>query len=133
MRNTPSIVTICALWLAALPFMAPAAAQQPRDAAGAPSATMSAARAATAGPVSAVRWNHHAQCSGQHAGLAAANHATGECAQRAADHHRRRRLRRAQHLRRRDPDADAWTASRRRACATTACSPRRCARRRAPR
>lgn len=40
MRNTPSIVTICALWLAALPFMAPAAAQQPRDAAGAPSATM---------------------------------------------------------------------------------------------
>ena len=40
MRNTPSIVTTCALWLAALPFMAPAAAQQPRDAAGAPSATM---------------------------------------------------------------------------------------------
>jgi hypothetical protein len=47
--------------------------------------------------------------------VAAARGAARGCAERAADHHRRLGLRRAQHLRRRDPDRRRWTPRRRRA------------------
>jgi hypothetical protein len=61
---------------------------------------------ATAGARSQVRRRHQERRAAIEALVGAARGAAEGRAERAADHHRRRRLRRAEHLRRRHPDAD---------------------------
>ncbi len=90
-------------------------------------------RETAAAAAAEIRRRDQGERHGFHAVVAAARRAAERRAERAADHDRRPGLRRVGHLRRRHPDAGAWTASRRRACATRSSTRPRCARRRAPR
>ena len=100
---------------------------------GSPSATTTIDGRQLRAPGRSSAASNQAQRRAVEALLAAARRAAQGRAQRAADHDRRCRLRRPQHLRRRDPDAGPRPHRRRTACATPTSTRRRCARRRARR
>ena len=83
-----------------------ALAQQVTGTLGSPSATTTGQPRAAAGARPEVRRRHQGRRAAVEGLVGAAHRAAQGRAQRAADHHRRRRLRRAEHLRRRHPDAD---------------------------
>ena len=85
------------------------------------------------GPRSAIWRRHRPQGQRIQARLSQGGDGSQGRAERPADHDGRHRLRRGEHLRRSDSDAHARTRWPRRACATTSFTPRRSARRRAPR
>ena len=100
----PFVITVCLLFLLAA---GPAAAVRDFRGAGLARATTTIDGQAAPGAAAEVRRQDRAQRRAVEALLAAARRAAQGRAQRAADHDRRRRLRRPQHLRRRDPDAGA--------------------------
>ena len=87
-------------------MMGAASAQQVTGTLGSPSATTTMPEHPAAAARPEVRRRDQGRRAAVQALVGAARGAAQGRAQRAADHHRRRRLRRAQHLRRRDPDAD---------------------------
>ena len=95
-------VIVTAMALAALPAMA----QQDHRHARFAQRHDDHQRQATAGARPEVRRRHQERRAAVQALVGTARRAAEGRAERAADHHRRRRLRRAEHLRRRDPDAD---------------------------
>ena len=84
---------------------APAAAQQITGVPGSPERDHDDQGRTVAAAAGEIRRQDRAQCRAVDALLAAARRAAEGRAERAADHDRRLRLRRPQHLRRRDPDA----------------------------
>ena len=108
-------------------------AQQITGTPGSPSATTTIQRQAAAAATAKVRGQDRAQRRPIDALLAGARRTTQGRAQYSLDHDRRYRLRRLQHIRRRDPDAERSTGSPPTACATPTSTRRRCARRRARR
>ena len=85
----------------------PVSAQQTTGAAGSPSATSTIDGRADTPASRRIRRHDQPRCSELHALLAASGGAAKGRAKHSADHHRRRGLRRAEHVRRRHSDADA--------------------------
>ena len=85
----------------------PAAAQQVTGSARFTQRHVDDRRPVAAGGAAAIRRDHQPRRPGIDALVAAHRGPAEGRAERAADHHRRRRLRRLRHLRRRHPDADA--------------------------
>ena len=112
---------------------APPSGPQVTGVLGSPSATTTISGKQLPPPRPEVRRRDQGRRPAIEALVGAAHRAAQGGAQRPADHHRRLRLRRAEHLRRRHPDADDGSHRARAACATTTSTPPRSARRRAPR